>query len=326
MDDLPPPPYTPMDSNHSVTSSDPIAYIAATIDHITGDASQSLAPMPTTLAEEGSGHETTARPKLKPNPDLGHALHAAVVKGDVPMINTLLQHGACANTRPTTKKPALVIAVERGDCDTVRKILEHSEPDLEAKAPGGATALYTAVSRGEKEIVQLLLAHGANPNAKPSGSQPALFKAYKNGYKEIVNIMLEAPSLDVNATPPGGTSILWHAAEAVDREILQLLLGHGAKVDLKPPGQATAMYRAAVRGDLHTAESLLGYGAKVDAKPPGGSTALWQAADQGNQAIVRLLLAHGANVNAKPAGSETALTRATKKGNSDMVRLLLEYC
>ena len=326
MDDLPPPPYTPTDSNFSIISSDPILHIAATIDHITGDAGQSLALTHTTLAEERSGHDATARPKLKPNPDLGHALHAAVIKGDARMINTLLQHGACANTRPSSKKPALVIAVERGDCDTVRKILEHSEPDLEAKAPGGATALYTAVSRGERLMVQFILTHGANPNAKPSGSQPALFKAYKNGYKEIVQILLETPGLDVNASPPGGTSTLWHVAEAVDRETLHLLLEHGAKVDAKPPGQATAMYRAAVRGDLHTAELLLGYGAKVDAKPPGGSTALWQAADQGNQAIVRLLLGHGANVNAKPAGSETALTRATKKGNGDMVRLLLEYC
>lgn len=324
MDDLPPPPYTPTDTNLTVIASDSIAHIAATIDHITDDAGQSLASMGTTLAEDRNGNDATARPKLKPNPDLGHALHAAVIKGDAHMINTLLQHGACANTRPTTKKPALVIALERGDCDTVRKILEHSEPDLEAKAPGGATALYTAVSRDQKSMVRLLLTHGANPNAKPSGSQPALFKAYKNGYKEIVQLLLEAPCLDVNATPPGGTSTLWHAAEAIDREILQLLLEHGAKADAKPPGQATAMYRAAVRGDLHTAEILLGYGAKVDAKPPGGSTALWQAADQGNQAIVRLLLGHGANVNAKPAGSETALTRASKKGNADMVRLLLE--
>ena len=326
MDDVPPPPYTPTDANLTVISSESIAHIAATIDHITDDAGQGQAPTRTTLAEERSGYDATARPKLKPNPDLGHALHAAVIKGEAHMINTLLQHGACANTRPTTKKPSLVIALERGDCDTVRKILEHSEPDLEAKSPGGATALYTAVSRGQKLMVQLLLTHGANPNAKPSGGQPALFKAYKNGLKEIVHILLEAPGLDVNAAPPGGTSALWHAAEAVDREILQKLLEHGAKADAKPPGSATAMYRAAVRGDLHTAELLLGYGAKVDAKPPGGSTALWQAADQGNQAIVRLLLGHGANVNAKPPGSETAMTRATKKGNADMVQILLEYC
>ncbi len=325
MDDTPPPPYTPTDSRHSVTSPDSIAHIAATVDRITGDAGQSLASMRTTLARERGGYDATAKPKLKPNPDLGHALHAAVIKGDAEMIDTLLQHRACANTRPSSSKPALVIAIERGDCDTVRKILEHTEPDLEAKAPGGARALHTAVSRGERLMVQLLLSHGANPNAKPSGGQPALFIAYKNGYKEIAQILLEAPGLDVDATPPGGTSTLWHAAEAVDREILQLLLDHGAKVDAKPPSGATAMYRAAVRGDLRTAELLLAYGAKVDAKPPGGSTALWQAADQGQQAIVRLLLGHGANVNAKPAGSETALTRATKKGNGDMVRLLLEY-
>ena len=326
MDDIPPPPYTPTDSNHSATIPSSIAHIAATIDHIIGDAGQSPASMRTTFAGERGGYDAIAKPKLKPNPNLGHALHAAVIREDSEMISTLLQHGACANTRPSSSKPTLVIAVERGDCDTVRKILEYSEPDLEAKAPGGATALHTAVSKGQRLIAQLLLAHGANCNAKPSGGQPALFNAYKNGYKEILKLLLEAPGLEVDATPPGGTSTLWHAAEAGDREILQLLLDHGAKVDAKPPGGATAMFRAAVRGDLHTAELLLGYGAKVDAKPPGGSTALWQVADQGNQAIVRLLLGHGANANAKPAGSETALTRATKKGNGDMIRLLLEYC
>ena len=326
MDDQPPPPYTPTDSGLGVASTDPIVHIAASIDNITGSTDQSAAPLPTAVIEVTDGHDAKAKPKPKQNPHLGHALHAAVLKCDTQMIDMLLQNGACANTRPSSKKPVLVIAVERGDHATVKKILEQAEPDLEAKTSGGSTALYSAVVKRDKSLVQLLLSHSANPNAKPSGGQPALFKAYKNGHKEILKILLEAPGIDVDATPPGGTSTLWHAAEAVDREILQLLLNHGAKPDAKPPGGVTPMFHAAIRGDMQTTKALLQHGAKVDAKPPGRGTALWQVADQGNQAIVRLLLEYGADVNLKPPGSETALSRATRKGNADMVRLLLEDC
>ena len=162
----------------------------------------------------------------------------------------------------------------------VKKLLAQAEPDLEAKAPGGSTALYTAVSKADKTLVRWLLDRGANVNAKPVGGQPALFKAFSNGHKGIVETLLESPEINVDAFSIG----VYLNAMARNRKFgqrkLQALLNRGAKVDAKPPSGATAVHRAAVRGDLQTAESLFRHRAKADSSPPGGGTALLKAADQ----------------------------------------------
>ena len=65
------------------------------------------------------------------------------------MVRMLLDYGANANWRRSCAKPALTIAVGKSNLETVKMILEHGKPDLEARAPAGETALYTAVSKGQ---------------------------------------------------------------------------------------------------------------------------------------------------------------------------------
>lgn len=285
----------------------------------------SKSPMRATLRGKFGGQDVAPKPKAKSNPDLGNALYEAVSSGNKEMVQILLQNGACANTRPINHKPTLSIAVQRGDTEIVKMLLEQAEPKLEATPSGGHTALYGAVKEGNTDLVRLLIRYGANVNAKPSGGSPPLCKAYSNGYKDIFRTLLESPDINLDTAPPGDTTTLWHAAKKVDRDTLKALLSKGANVDAKPSGGTTALWHAAVRGDRETANVLLQHGAKPDAKPPGGQTALWEAVSKGNEAMVKLLMFHGADLNVKSSGTETALTRATKNGNSDLVRILLEY-
>lgn len=318
MDDLPPPPpYTPHDSNARTANS------VSSVLNTPGTDLQTIAGAKSN--EEDIGRGAAPKPKAKPNPDLGHALYEAVTSGNKEMVQILLQNAACANTRPYSSKPTLSVATKRGDPEIVKMLLEQAQPNLEAKSPGGHTALYGAVKEGNTELVRLLLLYGANANARPSGGSPPLCKAYSNGNKDIFQMLLERTDINVDATPPGDTTTLWHAAKKVDRDTVKALLSKGAKVDARPSGGTTALWHAAIRGDREIADVLLQHGAKVDAKPPGGNTALWKAVSKGNETMAKLLMFHGADMNAKSAGSETALTRATKNGNSDLVRTLLEY-
>ncbi|KAK0732057.1 ankyrin repeat-containing domain protein [Lasiosphaeris hirsuta] len=49
--------------------------------------------------------------------------------------------------------------------DLVKMLVENGA-DVGAKGPEGYSALHAAVSKGSKEIVNLLLRYGADPNAK----------------------------------------------------------------------------------------------------------------------------------------------------------------
>jgi len=60
--------------------------------------------------------------------------------------------------------------------------------DLNAKTFGGVTPLHTAAGIGRKEIAELLIANGADVNAKGFGGTP-LDRAIKYNHTEIVDLL-----------------------------------------------------------------------------------------------------------------------------------------
>ena len=254
---------------------------------------------------------------------IGPALYQAVSKGDAALVQILLDSGATANHRPSCAKSALTKAVEKGDWHIVQMLLERGQPDLEVTAPGGETALYAAVSKGNEELVKLLLRYGANSRAKPSGGEPAIYKATSKGFKEITRLLLGTRDIDVDATPPGGSSSLYKAREKGSFDMMELLLKKGANPDKKPSGGATTMYKAAEKDELNTTRMLLEYGANPDATPPGGNTALYIAAKKDREDMAQMLVNYGADVNKKSSGSNSTLWIAAEKSNILLRQLLL---
>ena len=254
---------------------------------------------------------------------VGLALYHAASKGNATLVQTLLDSGANSNIRPACAKPAITRAVENGDWHIVQMLLERGRPDLELTPPAGETALYTAISKGNEKIVDLLLRYGADVRAKPSGGEPALYKATSKGFNIIVQTLLDSDNIDIEATPPGGSTSLYRAYEKGSTGIMNLLLSKGANPDAKLPGGSTAMHKAAGKCNLEITQTLLEYGADPDATPPGGGTALFNAASKGLEAIARILISYGADVGKKPSGSNSPLWVAAEASNLSLVRLLL---
>jgi ankyrin repeat protein len=73
------------------------------------------------------------------------------------------------------------------------------------------------------------------------------------------------------------------------------------------------------------AELLLANGAKVNARNNDGRTALHEAADAGNKDVLELLLANKADVNAKANNGDTPLHVAMIHGYKDIAELLRQH-
>src|SRR5207248_2566669 len=73
----------------------------------------------------------------------------------------------------------------------LKNLLHKSPPPSSIDIENRPTALTTAASRGYTRIVQLLLAGGADPNAKGSFGFPPLTAAAMNGHADIVNLLLD---------------------------------------------------------------------------------------------------------------------------------------
>ena len=88
---------------------------------------------------------------------------------------------------PTAKAPDISIhdAAEEGNVEAVK---QHLAAGTDVNLGGGATPLHPATYSGHKEIVELLIANGANVNTKAKGWTP-LDIAIEFEHSEIADIL-----------------------------------------------------------------------------------------------------------------------------------------
>ena len=87
-----------------------------------------------------------------------HLRILAVIKAAVAAICLIL--ALAPLTGANDKNQNLIVAAEKGDQDNVQRLLNEGA-DVNAKESDGWTALKIARQRGQKEIEELLIAHGA---------------------------------------------------------------------------------------------------------------------------------------------------------------------
>lgn len=138
------------------------------------------------------------------NDDGETPLYQAVYTNNVSIATDLIARDADVNMR-YYGNPLLHIAVEYADEEMV-KLLLLNKADVNALNPSGETALYTAVSLGQLDIVRLLLEHGAevdleDAEADATSIQVAILTA-PAGDTEILSVLLSA-----SPTPPKNLTV-----------------------------------------------------------------------------------------------------------------------
>jgi ankyrin repeat protein len=204
-------------------------------------------------------------------------------------------------------------AADRGDIEAVKQHLA-AGTDVNAKNRSGETPLFFAAT---KEITELLIAKGADVDAKDDGWTP-LHAAVDEGHKEVVELLI-TKGADVNAKDKRGSTSLFFAAT---KEITELLIAKGADVNAKNRSGSTPLHSAATRGQTEIAALFIAKGADVHAKDEWRSTPLHRAAIQGHKEIVELLVTKGADVNAKSETYGTPLDVAIKYKRTELADLL----
>lgn len=163
--------------------------------------------------------------------DYSTALHNAARKGSLDVVNTLLAHGADVNEKDAgafSGFTPLMGAVLGGSLDVVKSLLEHGT-DINAKSRGGGTALIFAAGNSNQDIVNALLARGADVNyvnLEISDSGTALMSAAARGNLEVVKTLI-AHGANANAQAKNGDTALGQAKTDDVREFLKT---NGAKL------------------------------------------------------------------------------------------------
>jgi uncharacterized protein len=179
----------------------------------------------------------------------------------------------------------VVEAARANDVSAVRALLKQGV-DVNQAQGDGMTALHFAAQAGNAELVQMLLAAGANARASTRlGGYLPVHLASQGGYAQVVAALLAA----------------------------------GASADARTTSGASPLMLAAKAGSTDTATRLIENGADVNAKEgTHGQTALMVAAGLNRAEVVSLLLARGAD--ATVASSVVDLNKLTAVVEGDLVQ------
>ncbi|TWW60172.1 KN motif and ankyrin repeat domain-containing protein 1a isoform X1 [Takifugu flavidus] len=169
------------------------------------------------------------------------ALHYSVSHSNFHVVKKLLDADVC-NVNQQNKAGytpimlATLAAVDTPkDMRTVQELF--SKGDVNARASqAGQTGLMLAVSHGRMDMVQALLAHGADVNIQDDEGSTALMCASEHGHVEIVKLLLAQPGCDATLSDSDESNALSIALEAGHKDIAVLLYAHVNFSKAQSPG------------------------------------------------------------------------------------------
>jgi uncharacterized protein len=307
------------------------------------------------------------------------ALHWAIYHNDVELTERLLAAGADANARNDYGSTPMSEAALGGNLKVLRDLLA-AGADVESANADGQTALMILARTSNVEAAGLLIRHGARVNVRERwrGQTPLMWAAAQNQPAMVQLLLTHHAELDarsnvndwqrqvtaeprVQARPLGGFTPLLYAARRGCLECARLLVRAGADKNLADPDGVSPMLEAVINFNFDVATFLLQSGADANRWDYWGRSPLYAAVDLdtlpiGGRAdrpsldrttavkLIELLLQAGANPNLQlklfppyrslrdDRGADqllsvgtTPLLRAAKAGDAPVMQLLLEH-
>ena len=220
---------------------------------------------------------------------------------------------------------ALHFATWQKSQDIVEFLLANGA-DVNAKARRSSTPLHLAALTGDVSIARLLIKHGALTNLENNEGETPLQKAATIGNEEMVALLLMHEGIESDAEKWTRQAQFYNAVCEGKEDTVQLLLDKGVDMTMKSNRGEYPLHWAIRRGQLHIASLLLRNGADVDAKDKFDETALLSACKERNEEAVSFLLDEGADINLQNGRGRkecTVLSFTIARGMSQFVELLL---
>lgn len=166
----------------------------------------------------------------------------ALLSGDRARVQHLLERGAPADARVANgehrDKTALMLVAQRGDVVLVNMLLD-SGADVDGANDRGGNALMFAATQGHAEVVERLLEGGATVDAQADNGWTALMLATAKDEQAIVK-RLAVAGANVDLADVYGFTPLMRAAEQGNAKMMDLLGSLGADPDRRNDEGATA--------------------------------------------------------------------------------------
>ena len=180
----------------------------------------------------------------------------------------------------------------------------------------GFSLLHFACLTQDKEMVKLLLEHGANTSAADKNGDTPLHTLLREGLQQIKKPANE-PSRPKS----------WRAGHVV--EIIDMLLAHNAELEAVNYQLQTPFFVCCAIGrntpdgtNIPLLKHLASLGAAVDVQDKRGDTCMHEAVQGDKAAVVKFLLEQGADPNIKNSQGESPYSLALKANRRAIVSMI----
>jgi len=237
---------------------------------------------------------------------------------DWPAVLQMLSRGADPNDHRPNAESAFFYAVRAGKKEVIQVFLAAgADPDMPDNQDNKGAPLLWAVQTGNIWLIELLFAHGVrarNPRLMYAAS-------HQHNALQIFPLLIKA-SADINTRDKSNRkrTALHAAAAAGKTETIAWLLTAGANINLRDENDATPLVCAAEWGKWDAVTALIKAGANIDRADKDGKTVLSYAISAGCHDVVTQLLKRRANVR-----KQAYVALAAGRGRWDIMRDLIDH-
>ena len=261
------------------------------------------------------------------NTDYETALLVACRNNNTEVVNMLLRAGTDPNAADADGYKCLHQAIV-GGCskEIIQRIIDHGG-DVNAKNTKGETALLIACLKRNEDVLIALLNAGADPNITDIKRDTCLHWAVSRGCSKETLLAIIDGGADVNAINRAGQTALMCAYGTENTVAISVLLNAGANPDIADVTGYTCLHVGVMSCSCkETLQELIDHGVDVNATDTEGQTALMVACLKGNENAIVVLLNAGADPDIPDVTGHKCLQNASFGGcGKDIMLAILEH-
>ncbi|WP_155593837.1 ankyrin repeat domain-containing protein [Lysinibacillus cavernae] len=197
--------------------------------------------------------------------DLTSDLFKAAEKGDMNALQKVIDQKVDINAQDSNKRTALMIATYNHDTKAA-KLLIDAGADVNIQDSMQNTPFLYAGAEGLLAILKLTIQAGADPSIPNRYGGTALIPASEHGHIEVIEELLTTTNIDVDHVNHLGWTALMEAivlnnGNPTQQTAIQLLIEHGADVNIPDNNNVTPLQHAKQRGFKEIEQILIAAGA-----------------------------------------------------------------
>jgi hypothetical protein len=239
--------------------------------------------------------------------DADHQLLDAAEKGDLALVQSLLEKGADVNAKNGSGATALMLAAGQGHQNVVRLLLDKGA-DVNAKDGQDTSALMEASKQGLLEIAKLLLGKGSNASATDNKGKTAAMYAEERGHSKVASyvrayraapIVNSAPpkTPELGQASPAGTTDLnlldtWELLYQVDEKGTEQRPREGTRTLIEFTDKGHVIFNRVINDGSHRMNSRAGKyaldGNKIRITDDVGNTVIWPYGISGDELVIEM--------------------------------------